>query len=202
MLLLTSLSQKIRVRISTETRWGSLLSRSILYSRVRENYGFDFPVTMPMHEETQKIRQIQAFRLLPDRVGTAGQPTAVQFADIKAAGYQSVVNLAPVHSTDAIPEEAELVTQLGMEYVHIPVDWETPSLDDLTRFFNVMDQRSDSQVFVHCAKNMRVSAFMYLYRVLRQQVPTEEAQKALLQIWKPIPHWQAFMDHAMATLTS
>lgn len=80
------------------------------------------------------LTQIQAFLGLSDRVGTAGQPTAAQFKDIQAAGYQSIVNLALVHSTDAIPEEGEIVAQLGMEYVHIPVDWEEPTLEDLTRF--------------------------------------------------------------------
>lgn len=146
----------------------------------------------------ENLGQIQAFLALSDQIGTAGQPTAAQFKDIKAAGYQSIVNLALVNSTDAIPEEGEMVSQLGMEYVHIPVDWETPTLEDLTHFFEVMDQRSHTQVFVHCAKNMRVSAFMYLYRVLRQQMPTDEARQALLQIWQPIPHWQGFMDRAIA----
>ncbi len=150
----------------------------------------------------ENLQQIQAFLSLSDQVGTAGQPTVAQFEDIKAAGYESIVNLALVNSTNAIPEEGEIVSQLGMEYIHIPVDWETPSLDDLTRFVEVMDQRSDTQVFVHCAKNMRVSAFMYLYRVLCQQMPTGEAQKALYQIWQPIPHWQAFMDRAIAEFAS
>lgn len=122
----------------------------------------------PMNEDQGKLQQIQVFLALSDQVGTAGQPTVAQFADIKTAGYQSIVNLALVSSTDAIPEEREIVAQLGMEYVHIPVNWETPTLEDLTHFFEVMDQRSDTQIFVHCAKNMRVSAFMYLYRVLRQ----------------------------------
>ena len=82
------------------------------------------------------------------------------------------------------------------------MDWEVPTLADLKRFFEVMDQRSNAQVFVHCAKNMRVSAFMYLYRVLRQRMPPEEAQEALLQIWQPISHWQAFMDQAITAFTS
>lgn len=157
---------------------------------------------MPMNEASEQLHHIQAFLSLSDQVGTAGQPTAAQFADIQAIGYQSVVNLAQVHSTNAIPEEGELVTQLGMEYIHIPVDWETPSLADLNQFFEVMDHRSESQVFVHCAKNMRVSAFMYLYRVIRQQVAAEDALADVHQIWTPIPHWQAFMDRAIAECAS
>ncbi|WP_299487217.1 protein tyrosine phosphatase family protein [Acaryochloris sp. IP29b_bin.137] len=155
-----------------------------------------------MKDSSEKLQHIQSFLALSDQIGTAGQPTVTQFEDIRAAGFQTVVNLALVDSTDAIPEESAIVSDLGMEYVHIPVDWEVPTLADLNRFFEVMDQRSNAQVFVHCAKNMRVSAFMYLYRVLRQRMPPEEAQEALLQIWQPIPHWQAFMDQAITAFTS
>lgn len=155
-----------------------------------------------MKDPADQLQHIQAFLALSDQIETAGQPTVTQFEDIQAAGYQTIVNLALVNSTDAIPEEKAIVSKLGMEYVHIPVDWETPTLEDLTRFFEVMDQRAGSQVFIHCAKNMRVSAFMNLYRVLQQQVSMKEAEKPLLQIWKPIPHWQAFIDRAIATLTS
>ncbi|NJK29026.1 MAG: phosphatase [Acaryochloris sp. SU_5_25] len=149
-----------------------------------------------------KLDQIQAFLALSDQVGTAGQPTAGQFADIQAAGYQRVVNLALVNSTDAIPEESEIVTNLGMDYVHIPVVWEEPTLADLSRFFAVMDDPTVTKVFVHCAKNMRVSAFMYLYRVIRQQTPREKAGEDLHYIWTPIPPWQAFIDRAIAQFTS
>ena len=173
-----------------------------MYAESKENYEFYSQVKLPMNGVEEQLKQIQAFLPLSDTVGTAGQPTAAQFADIEAAGYQSIVNLAQVNSTDAIPEEADIVTQLGMEYVHIPVDWETPSLDDLARFFEVMEHRSDTQVFVHCAKNMRVSAFMYLYRVTRQQVAAEDALEDVYQIWMPIPHWQAFMDRAIAEFVS
>lgn len=110
------------------------------------------------------LTNIQGFLALSSQVGTAGQPTAAQFIDIKGGGYQTVINLALVNSTNAIPEEGEIVAQLGMEYIHIPVDWQIPTLEDLTHFFEVMDQRAETKVFVHCAKNMRVSAFMYLYQ--------------------------------------
>jgi protein tyrosine phosphatase (PTP) superfamily phosphohydrolase (DUF442 family) len=149
-----------------------------------------------------KIDQIQAFLALSEQVGTAGQPTAEQFADIQVAGYQRVVNLALINSTDAIPEESEIVAKLGMDYVHIPVDWEEPTLADLSRFFAVMDDLAVTKVFVHCAKNMRVSVFMYLYRVIRQQTSTEKAGEDLHRIWIPIPPWQAFIDRAIAQFAS
>jgi protein tyrosine phosphatase (PTP) superfamily phosphohydrolase (DUF442 family) len=131
------------------------------------------------------------------RIGTAGQPAAEQFAPIKAAGYQVVVNLALPDSPDALPNEAELVADQGMVYEHIPVIWESPTPRDLERFFAVMESHREANVFVHCVVNKRVSAFAFLYRVIRQGVPLADARKALLQIWKPNPIWHRFINDAL-----
>jgi protein tyrosine phosphatase (PTP) superfamily phosphohydrolase (DUF442 family) len=143
------------------------------------------------------MSRILNYLLISDRLGTAGQPTADQFADIRAAGYKVVINLAMPDSTGALPDEETLVTALGMDYVHIPVVWEGPTLQDLARFFEVMEQYRDRKVFVHCAMNMRVSAFVFLYRVLHQGVPIEEARQALNQIWEPDGIWQALIELAL-----
>jgi hypothetical protein len=45
---------------------------------------------------------------------------------------------------------------------------------------------------------MRVSAFMFLYRVLRQDVPLEEARATMNQLWEPNATWQKFIDAALA----
>lgn len=132
------------------------------------------------------------------RIGTAGQPTGEQFAAIQAAGYQVVVNLALPTSTNALPDEAERVTALGMTYVHIPVIWEAPTLQDLDEFFAVMERYGAERVFVHCALNMRVSAFMFLYRVIRLGVLPEEARQVMLQIWEPDDVWSRFISQALA----
>lgn len=145
-----------------------------------------------------QLEAIRAFAKISDQVGTSGQPTIEQFVDIKSAGYELVVNLALPTSTNALPDEAEIVTSLGMEYIHIPVDWETPQVDDALRFFEVMQANQNKQVFVHCAANMRVSAFMFLYRTLCQNISVAEAQKDLNKIWVPEPHWQSFMDQVIS----
>ncbi len=132
------------------------------------------------------------------RIGTAGQPTAEQFAAIQAAGYRVVINLALPTSTNALPDEADRVTALGMTYVHIPVIWESPALQDLEGFFAAMERYREEKVFVHCALNMRVSAFIFLYRVIRLGVPPEEARGMLLQIWQPDEVWSRFIDQALS----
>jgi protein tyrosine phosphatase (PTP) superfamily phosphohydrolase (DUF442 family) len=143
------------------------------------------------------LEEIHSFIQISEKIATAGQPTAEQFAEIKAAGYEVVVNLAPPNATNAIANEKELVETQGMEYVYLPVVWEEPTLNDIDRFFNTLEVNSQRQVFVHCALNMRVSAFMYLYRRVQQRVSNEVAIEAMNQIWTPNDTWQAFIDQAL-----
>lgn len=131
---------------------------------------------------------------------TAGQPTRDQFSLIQRAGCRAVINLALPTSTNAIEDEKELVESLSMTYIHIPVIWEAPTLDNLKAFFEVMDCWQGQKIFVHCAMNMRVSAFLFLYRVLRLKMREEDAQQDLFAIWQPYEFWQQFIDEALQSL--
>ena len=128
---------------------------------------------------------------------TAGQPTADQIALIREAGCQVVVNLARPSSPNALADEVELVAAQGLEYIAIPVVWEQPTLDDLTRFFAAMEANAQHKVFVHCVVNYRVSSFIYLYRVLRLGVASEDAVWDLRSIWEPDETWSAFIAAAL-----
>ncbi|MEM9543430.1 MAG: protein tyrosine phosphatase family protein [Cyanobacteria bacterium P01_E01_bin.42] len=140
------------------------------------------------------LDQIYNFVQISDRLGTAGQPREEQFEDVKKAGYDVIVNLALPDSTNAIPHEAEIVARNGLEYVHIPVIWENPTLEDFQEFAKVMRQNSERKVLVHCAMNMRVSAFVYLYRWLCDRVDEKEAKQVLDKIWTPNEVWQKFIE--------
>ena len=144
-----------------------------------------------------ELSAICNYLALSPTLGTAGQPTAEQFEAIAQADYAVVVNLALSTSDRAILHEAELVKSLGMTYFHIPVVWEAPTPTDLAIFFKVMERNRDYKTLVHCAMNMRVSAFVYLYRVLRQGVDASVAHADLHRIWQPNPTWQGFMDRAI-----
>ena len=146
------------------------------------------------------LQSIRNFVALGNRVGTAGQPTAEQFRAIRDAGYELVINLALPTSTHALPNEREVVTGLGMDYVHIPVSFEAPAVDDARSFFEAMDANVARKVFVHCAMNMRVSAFMYLYRTVRENVDPDDAADELHRLWVPNAVWQQFIDDATEAL--
>src|SRR5687768_1338106 len=113
------------------------------------------------------LEKIYNYHRFSEKLATSGQPREEQFDLIKQSGFEVIINLALPTSTNALPDEAAIVQRCGLKYIHIPVLWEKPTRHDLLQFFQVMEENSDKPVFVHCAMNMRVSAFMYLYRILK-----------------------------------
>lgn len=127
-------------------------------------------------------------------MGTSGQPHNHDFVKIARAGYQIVINLAMPTSENALPNEGALVTALGMAYFHIPVVWEAPRVEDVDLFFGVMQALSRQKVWVHCALNMRVSCFVYLYQKHVLGLPDEQARYPMNKIWQPTGIWQDLID--------
>lgn len=144
------------------------------------------------------LKAIYAFHQIDELVGTAGQPTPDQFKLVAAAGFRFVMNLALPTSDHALAAEGSIVTGLGMGYVHLPVIFDSPQRADFDTFAALMNALAPRNVFVHCAANMRVSSFVFLYRVLHRQVPRELAQVDLNAIWEPDTIWQDFIDMLLA----
>jgi protein tyrosine phosphatase (PTP) superfamily phosphohydrolase (DUF442 family) len=146
------------------------------------------------------LAKIYNHRAIDGRLGSSGQPTVQQLADIAAAGYTTVINLA-LHDDPryALPDEAGTVASLGMQYVHIPVQFGAPTRADLQAFFDAMDTHRSEKVWVHCAANMRVSAFLGLYWMLREGKRRDEAFALMRELWQPNEVWAAFIDDAIAS---
>jgi protein tyrosine phosphatase (PTP) superfamily phosphohydrolase (DUF442 family) len=144
------------------------------------------------------LEAIRDYVLADARIGTAGQPTANELASIRDAGYELVINLAMPTSIGALAEEGEILEELGVPYAHIPVDWERPSPADVDAFFAVMDANRARRVFVHCALNMRASAFVYLYRRIREGVGEPVAAAAMRRVWEPYDQWADLVASTLA----
>lgn len=150
-----------------------------------------------MLESGRRLEDIRDWFPLGPALGTAGQPAAHQFTAIAGAGYEVVINLALPTSDHAVPNEGEIVTGLGLAYVHLPVDFEHPQPADVTAFRRVMRAFDGRRVFVHCAANLRVSAFIFLHRVLDLGVPRAEAGADLHRIWRPTGVWSELIERTL-----
>ena len=141
------------------------------------------------------MNELINFYQITDLIGTSGQPTIKQFNMIAESGYTVVINLSMHDSDNALIEEGNIVTSLNMNYVHIPVPFESPLPSHLKDFFSVLDAFNGEKIFVHCALNARVSAFMYKYLTLKKGFNTYDAQTTLFKKWLPTmdEKWKAIL---------
>jgi len=153
----------------------------------------------PRPFDRRLLGRLRNFHLINESLLTGGQPIAEEFHSLQECGVQTVINLALATSEHALTDERAVVEALGMRYIHIPVPWDAPSREDFARFCEAMEGARDQTVFVHCAANKRVSAFLYLYRVLKLGVPRDVAARDLARLWKPEGVWEAFLEDVLAT---
>jgi uncharacterized protein (TIGR01244 family) len=151
-------------------------------------------MVMPMED----LERIYNYRNVDESLGTSGQPTVAQLRSIAAAGFDTVINLA-LHDDPrySLPDERTAVESLGLDYVHIPVKFAAPAQSDLQAFFAAMEAHRGRKVWVHCAANMRVSAFLGLYRVVIQGWEEERAFELMRGLWQPDEVWSAFIASAL-----
>lgn len=135
-----------------------------------------------------------------DGITTSGQPTPDQFSSISDSGHEVVLNLAMPDHENSIPNEGEIVTSLGMTYIHIPVPFEAPEDDHYDMFCGYMDALKTKKVWVHCIVNARVSAFLFRYLQSHRGYSEAQATTPVLEAWLPWMDkvWSKFIGHEPA----
>lgn len=140
------------------------------------------------------LSSIHNFRSVNESLSTSGQPTVEQLKAIAEAGFSTIINLA--HHDDprySLPDEPGTVRSLGMAYVHIPVQFAAPTEADLLVFFEAMDAHEGEKVWVHCAANIRVSAFLGLYRVIKLGWENGRAFELMNGLWQANDVWSLYI---------
>ena len=131
-----------------------------------------------------------------DWLWTSGQISENDISQIQQEGFDTVINLALPSSSNALKGEAEIVANLHMTYINIPVEWELPEVAQFKLCAGLLEQlrAAGQKVWLHCALNNRVSVFVYLYRKLVLKEPEETATIPLRAIWDPNPVWHEFIE--------
>jgi len=147
---------------------------------------------------SDSLSETRNFRQVGESLLTAGQPNEAQLADAARQGVKVVINLAlhndPRYSLD---DEAGCVRGLGMDYVHIPVQFNAPTEENLRAFIAAMDAHKGEKILVHCAANYRVTAFVGLYRVLCEDCAADKAFEPMRSVWEPDVVWKQFIANML-----
>jgi uncharacterized protein (TIGR01244 family) len=113
-------------------------------------------------------------RIPVEGVLTGGQPTREQLEFAAETGYLTVINLRPDDEKGALEDEATLVADLGMRYVHLPVGSAKDLTEDNVRLLDSALSEAGPILF-HCASGNRVGALLALRAALVYGVRPEEA---------------------------
>jgi len=142
---------------------------------------------------TAELSDIANYRQYSELLSSSGQPSAEQLALAEKRGFERIVYLAFTDNDSAITDEDRVVKQLGMDYLHIPVDFDRPTLADFRLFANAMGEKNSTKTLVHCQINLRASTFSFLYRVVIEDVPILDAKNDLDSVWAPNEDWFRFI---------
>ncbi len=141
---------------------------------------------------------ILAYQAIHPRLHSSGQLTVDQFSTLRAAGVEVVINIALTNASNSLIHEGlfedKIVLELGMEYIQLPLLWEQPSAEQAMTILKFVDHLQSQTVWIHCAKNFRVSCLMYLYRMYWMQYQIEQAQPLLEEVWQPNETWTGLMN--------
>ena len=141
------------------------------------------------------LENIYNYQRISETLVTSGQPDAQELCLIAQQGYEAVINLAPQSPLEnSLRKEPDLLADLAVEYCHIPVDFRRPTAQNFDEFCAAMNAFEDKKLWVHCAANMRVSAFIYCYQTRIKGEDPEQALARLHAIWRPSEVWQRFID--------
>jgi uncharacterized protein (TIGR01244 family) len=142
------------------------------------------------------------FRRVSDRVTTSGIVPVEQLRELRDQGYDAVINLKPDIEAEIGADEGQIVRDQGIDYVHLPVDFDAPTHADFEAFTQAMDAHDGQTVHVHCAANYRVTAFYGVYAVERGLWNEDEADRFVRDVWDPseFPAWQSFIDAEYARI--
>jgi protein tyrosine phosphatase (PTP) superfamily phosphohydrolase (DUF442 family) len=144
------------------------------------------------------LLDISNFRQYSPVFASSGQPTREQYQSLADQGFERVVFLAFNNSNGALPDADQLIKNLGMEYMHVPVDFNNPLPDDFYAFADSMQRNTGKKTLLHCVVNFRATAFSFLYRVIYESVPMAEAKADMNSVWQPNEVWRDFIFSILA----
>ncbi|HEY5776380.1 MAG TPA: protein tyrosine phosphatase family protein [Xanthomonadales bacterium] len=150
-----------------------------------------------VHLAAAEVSEIDNYRQYSADFSSSGQPSAEQLQALSEAGFKRVIYLAFTDNKTAIESEDRVVKSLGMDYLHIPVDFEHPAINDFEDFAAVLNRDKNIRTLLHCQINLRASTFSFLYRVIYGGVPVPVAKSDLDAIWQPDRVWYRFIAEVM-----
>ena len=129
---------------------------------------------------TRPAIHIDNFSRVDEQLYRGSQPRGRDFADLKALGIKTIVNLT---SDDADPTEQALTEAAGMTYVSIPMTTRmVPTAVQIAQFLSLVNDPEGQPVYVHCVGGRhRTGVMTAIYRMTHDGWSGDQAFKEMKQ---------------------
>ena len=149
----------------------------------------------PLFLQSSNLKKVFNYYQVPGLFETSGQPNNKQLISIASGGYEVVINLAPNTTIEGrVINEKDILKSNNITYIHIPVDFNNPLDEDFNKFVAALEENKHKKIWVHCAANMRVSAFVFKYRRDVLGLSQKNIERDLKAIWIPNKAWSFFLE--------
>lgn len=119
---------------------------------------------------------ITNFSKLQSTIACAGATTPAGVGEVKKLGYKSIINLRqPTEPGADVDGEAAAAKQVGIKYVHLPMNSASPDPGIVEQFLQAVADPAGQPVFVHCASGNRAAALWMIKRLVVDKWEVEAA---------------------------
>jgi uncharacterized protein (TIGR01244 family) len=112
-------------------------------------------------------------------ITVGGQPAREDLRQLADEGFKAIVNLRPKGEDDQQldPEvEADIVRELGLRYLNLPVTMDSISEDKVDSFRRQLAELPEP-IYVHCSAGKRAGVFVMMHTAAEQNMSGDEALK-------------------------
>jgi uncharacterized protein (TIGR01244 family) len=109
-------------------------------------------------------------------IACGGATETSALSGLKADGFKTVINLRQPSEPGANIEQNQAeATKLGLKYINIPVNGQAPDPKTMDQFLQVIADKSNQPVYLHCGSASRVGAYWMVKRVLQDKWAIDKA---------------------------
>jgi uncharacterized protein (TIGR01244 family) len=124
------------------------------------------------------VTGVNNFAKLDSTIACAGATTVEGIDEVKKLGYKTIINLSEATETGANVElSAAAARNAGINYVHIPMNRNTPDPAVADQFLKAIADPAGQPVFVHCGSGNRAAAMWMIKRMVIDKWDADKAGK-------------------------
>lgn len=120
-------------------------------------------------------------RKVTNELAIAGHLTLGELQILAEKGYKSVVNLRSSDELGFLQDEQEHIEQLGLRYVHNPIQINNLSLDDVLPVIQQLNELP-KPMLVHCDNGIRSSIVVLIKVTIEQGLRAEDAFQKVIKL--------------------